>query len=80
MANMSYCRFHNTEMDLADCLDAIQDGEILSKEEFYSCKKMFKNFIEFCCDYGIIEEDDFNELHDRLKEFFENDIKKMEEN
>ena len=25
MANMSYCRFHNTRLDLQDCLDAISD-------------------------------------------------------
>jgi hypothetical protein len=27
MANMSYCRFENTAMDLRDCINAIQDGE-----------------------------------------------------
>ena len=25
MANMSYCRFQNTAMDLADCLDALEN-------------------------------------------------------
>ena len=25
MANMSYCRFQNTSMDLADCLDALEN-------------------------------------------------------
>mgnify|MGYP003662317738 FL=1 len=25
---MSYCRFKNTSMDLGDCLDAIENGEI----------------------------------------------------
>ena len=25
---MSYCRFKNTSMDLGDCLDAIERGEI----------------------------------------------------
>ena len=28
MANMSYCRFKNTSLDLGDCLDAIERGEI----------------------------------------------------
>ena len=28
MGNMSYCRFKNTSMDLGDCLDAIERGEI----------------------------------------------------
>ena len=25
MANMSYCRFQNTSIDLADCLDALEN-------------------------------------------------------
>ena len=25
MSNMSYCRFQNTAMDLADCLDALEN-------------------------------------------------------
>ena len=28
MANMSYCRFKNTSLDLGDRLDAIERGEI----------------------------------------------------
>ena len=28
MGNMSYCRFENTARDLADCVRAIQDGEM----------------------------------------------------
>ena len=28
MGNMSYCRFKNTSLDLGDCLDAIERGEI----------------------------------------------------
>jgi len=28
MSNMSYCRFRNTLLDLQDCVDAIDSGEI----------------------------------------------------
>ena len=28
MGNMSYCRFKNTSLDLGDCLDAVERGEI----------------------------------------------------
>ena len=28
MANMSYCRFENTANDLADCVEAINNGEL----------------------------------------------------
>ena len=28
MSNMSYCRFQNTRLDLQDCIDAINGGEI----------------------------------------------------
>ena len=36
MSNMSYCRFQNTSMDLADCLDALEnhwDMDDLSTDE-----------------------------------------------
>ena len=33
MANMSYCRFHNTRLDLQDCLDAISDCASTSAHE-----------------------------------------------
>jgi len=31
MANMSYCRFHNTLLDLLDCQEALQDEEPLKE-------------------------------------------------
>lgn len=67
MANMSYCRFHNTKMDLDDCLDALREGDELSKEEFRKCKQMFKNFVEFLTDEGVV--DDY-EIDDKLEDFF----------
>lgn len=70
MVNMSYCRFNNTKLALDECLEAIQNGENLSDAEMDSCKDMFRNFINFCCDSGIIEDDD-GELDNRLEEFFE---------
>ena len=44
MSNMSYCRFNNTEIDLTDCIDALENGEIESKSEFQS----MKNMVELC--------------------------------
>ena len=70
MANMSYCRFHNTNIDFEDCLGALEDGDELSTDEFIACKNMFRKFIDFCCDEGIIE-DEAGELDDRLEEFFD---------
>ena len=69
MANMSYCRFHNTRIDLEDCLEALNDNEELSAEEFRACKRMFNMFIEFCVDEGIIENED-GKLDERLEDFF----------
>ena len=31
MGNMSYCRFHNTSIDLYDCLNALEDDDELSE-------------------------------------------------
>ena len=43
MANMSYCRFQNTYIDLRDCFDNM-DGYDLSEREF----KYRKLLIEMC--------------------------------
>ena len=39
---MSYCRFENTSRDLADCIEAIENGEIneLNEYEITAIKKM----------------------------------------
>lgn len=69
MANMSYCRFNNTKIDLDDCLDTLREGETLSESEFNKCKQMFRNFVSFLEDEGIIEDD--GELHERMNDYFE---------
>lgn len=33
MANMSYCRFHNTLRDLEDCKEHINDRDLSEEEE-----------------------------------------------
>ena len=57
MANMSYCRFHNTNLDMRDCIDALYDGEALSDSEFIACRNMFENVLEFLEDNNICEVD-----------------------
>ena len=47
MANMSYCRFHNTNLDMRDCIDTLYDGEALSDGEFIACRNMFESVLEF---------------------------------
>lgn len=63
MANMSYCRFQNTRQDLADCIDAINQGETLSIDERKAGKRMFQQFLALCMDENIIEEYDEEELN-----------------
>ncbi len=67
--NMSYCRFNNTNIDLQDCIGALEDGETLSKAEFNCCKNLFRTFLDFCLDEGIIEDENY-ELDERLEEFY----------
>lgn len=79
MANMSYCRFWNTRLDMYDCLNAIteiQEGEKskLSKDEADAGKDMFAAFLECCLSNGIIE--DYNEK--RIAELFDELTEKME--
>tara|TARA_R110002073_G_scaffold325110_1_gene503763 strand:- start:112 stop:330 length:219 start_codon:yes stop_codon:yes gene_type:complete len=56
MSNMSYCRFQNTRLDLQDCIDAINGGEIndLSRDEqqafidlIMKCKEVAENFEDY---------------------------------
>lgn len=56
MSNMSYCRFNNTDLDLDDCLEAIENQAIESKSEASTAKSMFKKFLDFCESEGIIDE------------------------
>lgn len=62
MANMSYCRFHNTRLDLEDCLDAIRDEESLSDEEARAGRHLFDDFLSFCREQGIIDSYDAEEI------------------
>ena len=62
MANMSYCRFHNTRLDLGDCLDALTDGEHLSSSEKQAGRHLFDDFLSFCVDQGIIDSFDSEEV------------------
>lgn len=64
MANMSYCRFHNTKLDMEDCLDAIRDEKHLSAEEARAGRQMMEDILEFCRDYGIIDTYDSNAVED----------------
>ena len=41
MANMSYCRFHNTQLDLEDCIEAIRNEERLSSDEAKAGRHLF---------------------------------------
>lgn len=54
MANMSYCRFHNTRLALGDCLDALCDKEWLSEGEARAGRWMFVELLDFCRENSII--------------------------
>jgi hypothetical protein len=69
MANMSYCRFHNTLSDLYDCQNALEDyidndeNVITSDDERHCAKRL----IELCREIADhFEESDI----DRQKEMF----------
>ena len=79
MANMSYCRFHNTRLDMDDCIEALKraewDGEKISKEEVRCCKMMFDTIIGYLDDEGLIDEFDYDayeEWQNNLDEWSEN--------
>ena len=57
MPNMSYCRFENTANDLADCVEAINNGELrdLSTYEIRGMKKLFALCKELASDDVAME-------------------------
>lgn len=62
MANMSYCRFHNTRLDLEDCIEALRNEERLSSDEAKAGRHLFDDFLSFCKEQGIIEDYDQDEI------------------
>lgn len=78
MANMSYCRFHNTRMDMNDCINALERaewGEItISEDEIRQCKYMFDSIMEYFDNKGILDEnswDAYEEWKESLDEWSE---------
>ena len=55
MANMSYCRFHNTVNDLEDCKEALENENIESVDE----KKKAKALIQLCREIADSFDDDY---------------------
>lgn len=68
MANMSYCRFYNTNIDMRDCIDALYNEEELSDDEAIACKDMFENVLEFFEEHDVCEVnwDEFNHWLDTI--------------
>jgi len=55
MANMSYCRFENTDNDLQECLDALRERNISSNSEKRAANRILQTMLLFLHDEGIIE-------------------------
>ncbi len=55
MSNMNYCRFHNTLIDLLECIEAMENQEKISADERIKAKKLLITFLEFAEDNSIIE-------------------------
>lgn len=62
MINMSYCRFHNTNLALEECLEDLVNGQPLSEDELYECKSLFENVVDFLeGEFIEIDRNAFNE-------------------
>ncbi len=53
--NMSYCRFQNTSSAMKECLNALEDGEGLSREEQRAFQQLHRMAQRLVDDY---EEDE----------------------
>jgi hypothetical protein len=64
MANMSYCRFRNTYLDLIDCSNNLNDKDMSFDEKIAK-----KNLLELCKE--MIEDYEFNNLGELEDDFDE---------
>lgn len=71
MANMSYCRFHNTRADMMDCLNALDNRSELSHDEYIACANMFHQILQWFEDEGVIEEMNWDAFDEWLEEIEE---------
>lgn len=66
MSNMSYCRFHNTRIDIQECIKALTNRDISSDKEKQAARNMIVEFLDFCVDEQIIEEYDEDEVNSTI--------------
>ncbi len=62
MANMSYCRFHNTLIDLRDCINALYDRDIESEEEKRKAEIMLEEIARLLIDEYLVDVDENDEV------------------
>ena len=58
---MSYCRFHNTLIDLEDCCGALEEGERISSQEWIKAttmREVCERYIQAFDEYQCMEEED----------------------
>ena len=73
MANMSYCRFENTNQDIKDCINALEERNISSQSEKRAAMKMLQNVLNYCLEESIINHYDFDRLKEVIAECKEQD-------
>lgn len=73
MANMAYCRWNNTYLDMLDCFEAFYNEEEMSESEIRSAKYMIHAMCDFLMDNGVIEEWDSTLLEEHLNSMAECD-------
>lgn len=66
MANMSYCRWSNTSMDVNDCFEAFNNGDEMSAEEIRCAKNMIDDMCVFLLNNGVIEGYDYDNLFEQF--------------
>lgn len=73
MGNMSYCRFQNTVRDLQDCVNAMNNGLELSKEELNSFIRMVNLCRDVAENYEGMNDDELREMAGEEDDFDDDD-------
>ena len=74
--NTGYCRFRNTAKALDECLEALREEDIETREDRFAAKEMFRTFLKFCREFGIIDEFDDEHIEKFIDSCY---IKEIEE-
>jgi hypothetical protein len=79
VGNFGFCRFRNTEGDLSDCLEAIEDRKISNRGEALAAKRMIKEILHFAQENGLADNVNFDRIDEVVAEAMSDEAGDLED-